>query len=390
MSGSRAYTRTLDERAEHQLAVLDKLKPLSAGIQEVGKLLPATGKKESCTVAMPEAATLQLDKDAIAPPITLSAAELLTRNFPTRERLLAPWLTSQSLSMIYASRGTGKTHTALGIAYALASGSEFIGWRAVKPVRTLYIDGEMPGADLQKRLSAVIASTVKEAPSDYLRIVTPDVQPLGIMPNLYTADGQAAIAAAIGDAQVIIVDNISCLVRGGKENEGESWGPVATWSLLQRSAGRAVVFIHHAGKTGDQRGTSKREDLLDVVIKLARPSDYNPSEGARFEVHFEKARSMCGEDVEPFEAKLETLPDGTQAWTTRKVVDATDAQIVDMVGLGMKGTDIAIELGVNKSTISRAMRRLREEGRLAAEPPKPSRKASAPPRNYTEAARHDD
>jgi hypothetical protein len=253
----------------------------------------------------------------------------------------------------------------------LASGGQFIGWQAPRPVRVLYLDGEMPGADLKHRLEAVIASAKVEAPTDYLRIVTPDAQPFGIVPNLYSLEGQSAINAVIGDAQVIIVDNISCLVRGGKENEGESWQPVAEWELLQRAAGRSVVFIHHGGKSGSQRGTSKREDLLDVVIKLARPADYTPSEGARFEVHFEKARVLCGDAVEPFEAKLESLADGTQAWMLRKVVDATDAQIIDMVGLGMSCTDIAVELGVNKSTTSRAMRRLRDEGQL---PPETSRR----------------
>ena len=29
------------------------------------------------------------------------------------------------------------------------------------------------------------------------------------------------------------------------------------------------MFVHHAGKSGDQRGTSRREDLLDYSIRLA-------------------------------------------------------------------------------------------------------------------------
>jgi AAA domain len=369
MSAPNPHVCSLEERMEREQAFLDCVAPAPAS--------RVAGQNESCTVANVGNATVQLNDDIALPPVILSVADLLARDFPAREVLLAPWLTTQSLSMIYAARGTGKTHVALGIAYALASGGEFIGWRAPSPVRTLYIDGEMPGADLQRRLAAVIASKKEEAPADYLRIVTPDAQPWGVMPNLYTPEGRASINTAIGDAQVVIVDNISCFVRGGKENEGESWQPVAEWELAQRSAGRSVVFIHHAGKGGAQRGTSKREDLLDVVIKLDRPSDYSSGEGARFEVHFEKARALSGEAVEPFEAKLETLPDGTQAWTTRKVVDATDAQIIEMFGLDMSATEIANELGVNKATISRAAQRLREEGKLSVEAFKPRRKAAA-------------
>jgi hypothetical protein len=375
MSAASPSVRSIEERAERDLALLDGMtqRLMVDGMRRAGSTDAQYSERHSasCTVANDSNATLQQGEDGIiAPPVILSVADLLARDFPAREVLLAPWLTTQSLSMIYAMRGTGKTHVALGIAYALASGGEFIGWRAPQPVRVLYLDGEMPGADLQRRLAAVIASRTEEAPADYLRIVTPDAQPLGLMPNLYSPEGQAAINACMGDAQVVIVDNISCLVRGGKENEGGSWEPVAAWELAQRAAGRSVVFIHHAGKGGAQRGTSKREDLLDVVIKLGRPADYTPNEGARFEVHFEKARSLSGEDVEPFEAKLDTLPDGTQTCATRKVIDATDAQIVEMHDLGLKATEIAADLGVNKSTVSRALRRLRDEGKLPPEPPK--------------------
>jgi hypothetical protein len=60
-----------------------------------------------------------------------------------------------------------------------------------------------------------------------------------------------------------------------------------------------------AGKGGQQRGTSRREDVLDTSISLRRPADYSPAEGARFEVHYEKHRGFYGADAEPFEAKLE-------------------------------------------------------------------------------------
>jgi hypothetical protein len=47
---------------------------------------------------------------------------------------------------------------------------------------------------------------------------------------------------------------------------------------------------HKCGEETNERGTSRREDALDTVIALRRPADYSPEEGARFEVHIEKAR----------------------------------------------------------------------------------------------------
>jgi hypothetical protein len=46
------------------------------------------------------------------------------------------------------------------------------------------------------------------------------------LPDLGTSEGQAEIDAAIGEAELIVVDNISTMVRTGKENEAESAKPL--------------------------------------------------------------------------------------------------------------------------------------------------------------------
>lgn len=307
-------------------------------------------------------------------PVVVTSAGLLAARFPPREQLLSPWLLSQSLSMIYAPRGIGKTHVSLGITHALGTGGTFLGWRAKDPIDVLFVDGEMPGNDLRHRWERIIASTGQQDIAGRVQFMTPDLQKHGVMPNLFTPAGQEAITQAAESARVIVLDNISSLVRGGKENEGESWQPVAEWALRMRSSGRSVLFIHHAGKTGQQRGTSRREDLLDTVISLRRPSDYMPDQGARFEVHFEKARALYGEDVTPVEAALSTLPDGRQEWTLRQVSDSSEEQMIDLAGLGLSAREIGAELGVNHSTVVRRLKAAREDGRLTT----PAKKAGRP------------
>lgn len=308
--------------------------------------------------------------------VAVDAAGLLATPFPARDTLLSPWLQSQSLTMIHAWRGVGKTHMSLGIAFALASGGDFLDWRADAPVPVLFIDGEMPGAALRDRVARIAASADREPPANFLRFITPDLQPEGIMPNLADRDGQAAIEDVLGDAKVIVVDNLSCLVRGGKENEAESWHPVAEWALRMRAHGRSVVFIHHSGKGGQQRGTSKREDLLDTVITLKRPTDYSPAEGARFEVHFEKARALFGQDVTAFEATLQTTTEGRQTWAMRTVEAASDAQMIELAELGLPQAEIARELGCHRSTVLRALKKAQDEGRYTP-PRKKGPKANA-------------
>src|SRR6202035_2222966 len=88
----------------------------------------------------------------------------------------------------------------------------------------------------------------------------------------------------------------------------------------------SVLIVHHAGKGGQQRGTSRREDVLDTVISLRHPADYSPTEGAKFEVHYEKLRGVYGEDAKPFEAKLETRED-VAVWSVRELDDANRARV---------------------------------------------------------------
>lgn len=304
--------------------------------------------------------------------VVVELGAFLAKSIPPRQPLLAPILLEQSLAMIHAWRGVGKTHVALGIAYAVASGGTFLDWKAERPRKVLYLDGEMPAGVMQERLAAIVKVSEPEVRKDYLRLVTPDLQP-GAMPDLVTAEGQAAIDAAIEpDTALIVVDNLSALARGGKaENDAESWLPVAGWALKHRAKGRAILFIHHSGKTGLQRGTSKKEDLLDLVLALKNPKDYDPTDGADFEVHFEKARALYGNDVEPFEAKLTQDADGKQIWVTRPVVDSTYEQVIELYALGLNQTDIAKDLGVNKSTVCRAVQRAEKEGRIIKKGSKP-------------------
>lgn len=294
----------------------------------------------------------------------VSIAELLEMEIPPREEILAPIFLTQSLSMVHAYRGIGKTHVALGIAYAVASGGTFLKWTAPKPRHVLYLDGEMPASGIQERLATIADRSDAEPPSpDYLQILTPDLQPLGI-PDLSTKEGQLSLEPHIEDTELIIVDNISCLCRTGRENEAEGWAPVQGWALQQRAAGRSVLFIHHSGKGGGQRGTSKREDLLDTVLGLKRPADYETDQGARFEVHFEKARHLFGDDAKPFEAMLQADESGGGSWVFKDVSEATIDRVVILHNEGLNQTDIANELGVHKSTVNRAIRKAKAEGKL--------------------------
>ena len=68
--------------------------------------------------------------------------------------------------------------------------------------------------------------------------------------------------------KVLILDNLSTLASGMRENEADSWELVNPWLLDLRRRKIAVVIIHHAGRSGEMRGTSKREDNVFWIIAL--------------------------------------------------------------------------------------------------------------------------
>ncbi len=285
--------------------------------------------------------------------IALTAGELLVMEIPKREMLLAPVLPTKGLVMLYSKRGVGKTFIALAIAYAVASGGKCLRWQSPTPRRVLLIDGEMPLETLQNRLANIAASNNTEPPSpDYIRIIAADHQEHGI-PDLATSEGVQAIEEHIADGvDLIIIDNLSTLCRNGKENEADSWAPIQEWALDLRRRGISVLFVHHAGKGGAQRGTSRREDVLDTVIVLRQPEDYSPTDGARFEVHLEKARGIYGDDAKPFEARLDTIGDA-MTWTMRDLENVEAQRAADLKAEGLSLREIATEMGISKSRADR-------------------------------------
>ncbi len=307
-------------------------------------------------MATPARAMPAIDHDAFATAIdtrlsSVTLADFLNTEFPPRDLLLAPWLPTKGLAMIYAARGVGKTHVALAIAYAVATGGSALAWLAPAPRKVLLIDGEMPAVALQERLAGIVSASGAEPPTrEHVRLLAADMCDFGI-PDIATEEGQALLAPVLEGADLIVVDNLSTLCRSGRENEAESWGAVQEWALAQRRAGRTVLFIHHAGKGGAQRGTSKREDVLDTVIRLDRPEDYTATDGARFNVTFDKARGFFGADAEGFEARFN---DGR--WTTRPIADALAQRVYALADDGLSQRDIARETGKGLGTINRMMK----------------------------------
>ncbi len=300
-------------------------------------------------------------------PVDLSQAvvsypDLLTLEIPERPRYL-PWLPEGGNVMVFGPRGIGKTFFQLALATALTTGKPLWNWACPAPVGVLYVDGEMQLDELRQRTTALMDTP----PVASLAFLTSQLvyQRCGgkdlILTSQAMRDEMVAILEARPDIRVLILDNISCLFSGINEDSKQDWEPINAWLIRLRHRGLSTILVHHAGKGGQQRGTSGREDSLDTVIQLARPTGGDARDGCHFHLSFTKCRSTTGESVAPLDVRLATVNERLHwVWTPLEVSTLDQARC--LVAEGVQGpTELAEELGINKGYASRILKKLKAE-----------------------------
>lgn len=275
--------------------------------------------------------------------------DLLELDLPPARPLLSPWLPRRGLALMHGARGIGKSHLALAIAHAVATGGGLFDWFAPAAARVVVVDGEMPVAVLRERCAALAPRPA----AGMLRLLSMDLQRGAL--NLAQPEDQARLEPLLEGADLVIVDNLSTLARHGLENAGESWEPVQDWAIAQRRAGRAVLFIHHSARNGSQRGTSRREDIMDTILAL-RPSE--AGRGARFSIHVEKTRDLAA-DFLPFRASLHA-----EGWRREEAADPDLPRVVTLSREGFSIRQIAAQLELGKNVVHRLRRQGRALGML--------------------------
>jgi KaiC/GvpD/RAD55 family RecA-like ATPase len=249
----------------------------------------------------------------------IECQKFVSENIAVPKRLLDPWLNANSLNMIFAAPGAGKTWLAMAIAVGLTrknwDETEIGLWTVNNPAGVLYIDGEMGEHAIQERFQGLLKAYGEEA-----NIRAPLV--------LFSANRHAKISRKQIDLthqswrdsiyeyiakrpriKVIIIDNLSSLTPGRDENDKKEWDPINQWLLSLRHLGLAVIVIHHAGKNRKQRGTSGHSDPMDTVIHLQQKK--KAEEGVN--ISFEKARNLApGKVALSFGLRLESNNGGVK------------------------------------------------------------------------------
>jgi hypothetical protein len=226
-----------------------------------------------------------------APGVVISAVEFLALTLPERAPLVDGLLYERSLVCIHAWRGIGKTWVALALNRALTTGTAFLHWSVPMKRRCLFIDGEMAARELQDRVRAT-------GPSPPLLELMPSElffahEGRGLVLN--DTEQQRRFLATLSWLEVqgrrpdvLTFDNLSSLTFGTDENSNSEQDELLAFFRGLRHAGYTVVFVHHDGKSGEQRGATRREDFFDLVVQLK--GTQIPSERTGFTVEFTKTR----------------------------------------------------------------------------------------------------
>jgi putative DNA primase/helicase len=284
-----------------------------------------------------------------ARPLTyFSAAALARTPFAPRPFVLEPLLAAGGLGLVYGSAGIGKSLLALGIAWAAASGAGFLGWQAPRPHRVLYLDGALGGLELQRRLALF------GPPPAALSFSLAD-ENRGPRLDLARIDGLERLVRSWDGPELLVIDDIASLA--GVTGDPDRWHELGRFLLAQRRKGRAVLLLHHTNRDGALRGTSRREDGLDLVLALRRPRDRLGGGGARFEIHVEKSRRFGR--IEPILAEL-----SGERWQWREAHGGTLDRAVALLRQGQGAEAMGRALGVSAATAYRLQRRARQLGRL--------------------------
>ena len=303
------------------------------------------------------------DWDAILDSAAVTGTQLNALPVTPREFILGEWFRSGDLGFIFAPRGVGKTWLAMHIAISLAEGGKVGPWVACKPRRVLCVDGEM-ALDISKGRYRALSQN----PCENLAFLHHEVvfERTGTVLNLTSPMVQEALLnhALKHKFEVLILDNLSCLFSGVKENDADAWELILPWLLKLRRLGIAVIIVAHAGRNGQMRGTSRREDAAVWILSLSEPAEAkHGSQGARFLARFTKCRNTTSEEAPDLEWHFE--PIGTDEVKVNFSVADPVLVLLGWIEEGLETcADLAVEMRVSKGTISKLAKRAIRAGRL--------------------------
>lgn len=167
---------------------------------------------------------------------------------------------------IYGPSGAGKSFAVLDLAAAVAQGIPWRGHRTTRG-RVVYVVAEGRGG-FGRRLCAY-------AQHHGVDLDGLGIELIGATPNLVAGDDRKLLVAAIGRADLVVLDTQAAMAPGIDENSSEIGKFLAAAEAVRDASGATTLVVHHAGKDAErgQRGWSGLKAPLDVELAVERNGD---------------------------------------------------------------------------------------------------------------------
>ena len=316
---------------------------------------------------------------------------LLNREYPKPHFILEPIIRERTVSQFSGDYGSGKTHFGLSVFLAICHGRPFLDYTISKARPALYVEAELPGADIQERILSLNAPHI-DVNDETKRYLYPENQYTLSQDDLILAgikygfkdiavssdedsarEGREVIENTVeqirkktGQYPVLFLDNISALTSID-ENKAQDWSALMKWTVKMKNKGITVILFHHTGKTtGSASGSNMSQRLIDTHIILRKLKDDQRFEMAgknvQCSVHFDKYRNFGGQSVLPYQ--LTCTEDGI--WKKYPMLTQDDFKLITAVKEGQSKDEITKgkQKIMGQSTYYRRLKIIQESGLL--------------------------
>lgn len=271
-----------------------------------------------------------------------SMKEIVAHKPALRPYVLAPVIAEETITLMYARTGIGKTWLALSLAAAVAHGTVLFGeWRANAPGKVLYVDSEMTSQTLQTRIGVVSRMTfggkrlARKHHSNFLSISrnrsASDIEKFKKEVTEYVASE---------GVKLVVLDNLTAFTQ--HNDSAKAWEETHAWIDTLRELKCAILVVHHENRAGGQRGTSATTNAVDNVLHLVDPKAPKKSgkdgsaepaaDGGNelvMKVMVEKGRDIHGAAARPFLAVI--APDARRPYCERRELPEGDSDYAEVV-----------------------------------------------------------
>ncbi len=248
--------------------------------------------------------------------------------YPKVEYILNPVFTSRSFNQVYGYYESGKTVFGLACSIAMASGQEFLGWKSDKSVPTLYVESELTGHQFKDVRSSILQGYLDQGKkfngANHFTLTHDDLAMAGFKYGFksiavakehgkraaidYGKKGREFILQHLkriekrtGQKPFYFLDNMTRLSTID-ENKATDWNPFINWGVDLKNDGFSGLFVHHANKGSDTKGSSGSSTigrLLDTSIALRKLDpdyrfDIKGDKSLQTSIFFDKSRGFGG------------------------------------------------------------------------------------------------